>query len=107
MKMLKNVVIPVAVAAYCLVASSVASAWWGGPGYGAWAWDPQEAYLYEYGFYSPYGPSPSDIRRMYRDNWLATMGVPVYRGTGPYGPTPSDIRAQQRRKYYRSLGYPY
>jgi len=91
----------------CLATVS-ANAWWGPVGPYAGGWDPQEAYLDEYGFFDRFGPSRSDIRRMHRDNWQAWRGYPVYRsGLGRYGPTLSDIRRQQHRKTRRFWGYPY
>ena len=58
-----------------------------GAGWGAGAWDPHEACLEEYGFLDRYGPSREDIQRMYRDNWRAMRGYPVYHdGVGPSGP---------------------
>lgn len=72
----------------------------------AGAWDPQEAYLHEYGYLDPYGPTLSDIRRMNRDNWKAFTGHPVYvDNVGPHGPTYSDVMRQQRRKARRLWGY--
>jgi hypothetical protein len=93
------------IVAAMLVPTGSADAW-GGPG--VWGWDPQEAYLNEYGFFDRYGPSRGDIQRMYRDNRRAMWGYPVYRGDiGPYGPTWSDVRRQRQRMLRRSLGYWY
>ncbi len=98
------------IAAVILLSATSANAWWG---WGrAWpltgAWDPTEAYLYEYGFLDPYGPTTGDVRRMHRDNWRAMLGYPIRRdGVGPYGPRLSDIRRQQYRKARRFRGYPY
>ena len=93
-----------------LLPATSANAWWGWnrvwPSAGPW--DPHEAYLNEYGFLDPYGPTTGDMRRMHRDNWRSMWGYPVRRGgVGPYGPTVSDIRQQQHRKARRFWGYPY
>jgi hypothetical protein len=89
-----------------LVATSV-GAWWGPPPY-AGVWDPWEAYLQEYDFLDPHGPSRGDIKRMHRDNWKAIRGYPIYiDGVGPHGPTHSDVRRQLKRKERRMWGYPY
>ena len=103
----KSKLLAVTFAVATLLTMTSAHAWWGPGGPGVWGWDPHEAYLNEYGFFDPYGPSGADIRRMYRDNWDATRGYPVYRGVGPYGPSLSDIRRQQKRKFRRAWGYPY
>jgi hypothetical protein len=52
----------------------------------AWICDPQVAYLEEYGFLDPYGPSRGDIRRLHRDQWRAT-----YYG-GYYDPVVKALR---------------
>jgi hypothetical protein len=97
-----------AVAAAALFWATSVAAWWGPGGPYAWGWDPQEAYLDEYGLLDPYGPTLGDIRRMHRDNWKQLMGHPVYRsGVGPYGPRPADVRRQQYRKARRLWGYPW
>jgi hypothetical protein len=105
----KSKLLAAAIAVAALFTVSSANAWWGpgpvGPGY--WGWDPQEAYLDEYGFFDRWGPSISDIERMHRDNWYAARGYPVYRGVGPFGPSLTDIRRQQMRKWRRAWGYPY
>jgi hypothetical protein len=96
-----------ALTAATLLVATAAEGWWGPGGPGAWGWDPQEAYLEEYGFLDPFGPTPGDIRRMQRDRWREMMGYPVYRaGVGPYGPRPSDVRRQYHRKARRLWGYP-
>jgi hypothetical protein len=95
------------IATIVLLAATSANGWWGYGGPGAWAWDPQEAYLDEYGFLDRWGPSRMDIDRMYRDNWYAARGYPIHRGVGPYGPSMSDIHRQQMRKMRRAWGYPY
>ncbi|MGD2137576.1 MAG: hypothetical protein PVJ66_05005 [Gammaproteobacteria bacterium] len=96
------------IAAAVLCWATPAAAWWG-PGMPyAGGWDPQEAYLEEYGFLDPHGPTPGDIRRMQRDRWKELMGYPVYRaGVGPYGPTLSDVRRQHFRKARRLWRNPY
>jgi hypothetical protein len=87
---------------------STADAWWGPGGPMAWGWDPQEAYLHEYGYDHPYGPTLGDIRRMQRDNWRAFMGYPVYiDNVGPRGPSYADVTRQYRRKLRNTWGYPY
>lgn len=55
---------------------STADAWWGPGGPVAWGWDPQEAYLHEYGYDYPCGPTPGDIRCRQRNNWRVFMGYP-------------------------------
>jgi hypothetical protein len=95
-----------AISAAVLFPATSADAWWGPGGPGAWGWDPQEAYLNEYGFLDRYGPTPGDIRRMQRDNWKEMLGYPAHRsGIGLYGPRPSDVRRQQYRKARRFWGY--
>jgi hypothetical protein len=90
-------------AAALLLPVSTANAW-RGPAVG---WDPQEAYLHEYGYLDPYGPTLGDIRRMQRDSWRYFMGYPVYiDNVGPRGPTYADVIRQQRRMY-RPGGYWY
>ena len=102
-----KMILVIAVAATVAFSTAVAQAWWGrGPPAGLW--DPQEAYLDEYGFLDPYGPTPGDIRRLHRDQWKAMWGYPVfYQNIGPYGPRPSDLRQQYHRKARRIWGYPY
>ena len=115
MSVTKSKVFAAAIAAATLFTMTSANAWWGpggpgawGGGPGGWGWDPQEAYLDEYGFFDRYGPSSADFRRMHRDNWDAAWGYPVRRGgLGPWGPSLSDIRRQQQRKWRRMWGYPY
>ena len=103
----KSKLLAVAIAIATLFTMPSANAWWGPGGPGVWGWDPYEAYLDEYGFFDPFGPSISGIERMYRDNWYAARGYPVYRGVGPDGPSVSDIRRQQMRKLRRAWGCPY
>lgn len=103
MRGLRRKLLTALIATTALLATSSASAWWG-PGVGGW--DPQEAYLNEYGFFDPYGPTVGDIRRMHRDNWRTLRGYPVNRGVGLYGPTPSDVHRQHMRKMRRAWGYP-
>jgi len=103
----KKMIMVIAVAATVIFSTALAQAWWG-PGPGVGLWDPQEAYLDEYGFLDPYGPAPSDIRRLHRDQWKAMMGYPVsYQNIGPYGPRPLDLRQQYHRNAMRMWGYPY
>jgi hypothetical protein len=95
-------------AAAVLLPVSSAEAWWGPGGPAAWAWDPQEAFLEEYGYLDRYGPTIGDIRRMHRDSWRAARGYPVrIANVGPYGPTRGDIKRQHHRKMRRMWGYPY
>jgi hypothetical protein len=104
----KRVLLAMAVVSAVVFSTATAQAWWGPVAPGAGGWDPQEAYLDEYGFLDPYGPMPGDFRRMHRDNWKAVMGYPVYHeNVGPYGPRPSDVRKQHHRKMQRLWGYPY
>lgn len=91
-----------------LLPATSAGAWWGSGGPAAWGWDPQEAYLHEYGYDNPYGPTPADFRRMQRDNWRTWMGYPVrVDNVGPLGPTYSDVARQNRRKLRHTWGYAY
>ncbi len=93
--------------AVCFPAAS-AYAWWRPGGPYAGGWDPNEAYLNEYGFLDRHGPTTGDFRRMHRDNWRGMRGYPVNRGgIGRYGPTLSDVRRQHHRKARRLWGYPY
>ena len=91
-----------------LVPASSVGAWLGPGGPAGWGWDPHEAYMHEYGFDNPYGPTFADFRRMNRDNWKAFMGHPVYiDNVGPGGPTYSDVARQNRRKLRHTWGYWY
>jgi hypothetical protein len=103
----KRILLALLATAAVMFSAATAEAWWGSaPGIGGW--DPQEAYLDEYGFLDPYGPTLGDIRRLHRDQWRAVMGYPVYyENIGPYGPRPSDLRRQYHRKTMRLWGYPY
>jgi hypothetical protein len=104
----RNIVLVAAMAAAVFFPAAAANAWLGPVGPGALGWDPYEAYLDEYGFLDPYGPSIGDLRRMQRDRWRAMMGYPVYiGGVGPYGPRPADVIRQYHRKASRWWGYPY
>lgn len=61
-----------------LFPSTGANAWWSygyGPG---WACDPQTAYLKEYGFLDPFGPSRGDLQRLQRDQWRSFSGPGYY-----------------------------
>ena len=107
MRVTRSKLLAATISAAGLFTMTSANAWWGPGGPGPWGWDPYEAYLEEYGFFDPYGPSRADIRRMYRDQWDAARGYPTYRGVGPYGPSLSDIRRQHRRKLRWAWGYPY
>jgi len=99
----KRILLGVAVAAAVVFSMAAAQAWWGP---GPVGWDPQEAYLDEYGFLDPYGQTPGDFRRMQRDHWKAVMGYPVYyENIAPYGPRPADVRRQYHRKMQRLRGY--
>jgi hypothetical protein len=103
----KSMILVMAAAATMIFSTATAQAWWG-PAAGPGLWDPHEAYLDEYGFLDPYGPSRSDIRRLHRDQRRAMMGHPVYyQNVGPYGPRPSDLRRQFHRRAMRAWGYPY
>jgi hypothetical protein len=81
-----------AVAVFLPAAS--ASAWWGGydPGYAGC--DPQWAYLEEYGFLDPYGPSPVDWRRLHRDQWRAATSQGYYGGYLRHDPVTRAVRRQ-------------
>lgn len=95
-----------AISSALLFTATSTNAWWR-PGVPyAWGWDPNEAYLNEYGFLDRHGPTIGDIRRMHRDNWKEMRGYPVYRsGVSLYGPRPSDVRRQHQRKARRLWGY--
>ena len=86
-------------AALAVLTATSANAWWGG--YSGRTCDPHQAYLDEYGFLDPWGPSRGDIRRLNRDQWKAT-----YYG-GYYDPVVKALRKHcpaanrwQRRYYY-------
>jgi hypothetical protein len=97
----------VTAAAAVAFSAATAQAWWG-PAPGIGGWDPQEAFLDEYGFLDPYGPTPGDFRRLHRDQWKTAMGYPVYHeNVGPWGPRLSDLQRQYHRKTMRLWGYPY
>jgi hypothetical protein len=98
-----------ALAAAMVLATEPLAAWWGGPwGPYTGGWDPQEAFLNQYGFLDPFGPTPGDIRRLRRDQWKAWRGYPVFIDeVGPYGPSLGAVIRQQRRKAHRLWGYPY
>ncbi len=53
--------------------------------------------LERYDFFAPYGPSPTDIRRFYRDLRFGRIG-PGSDWEGPLGPSPTDLRREQRRQ---------
>jgi hypothetical protein len=106
-KGMKRILLVIVAAATVVFSAATAQAWWG-PGPGVGAWDPHEAFLDEYGFLDPYGPTPGDFRRLERDRWKAIMGYPVYyQNVGPWGPRPSDLQRQYHRKTMRLWGYPY
>jgi hypothetical protein len=87
---------------------STASAWYGPWGPAVTGWDPQEAWMEEYGYLDRFGPTLADIRRLNRDQWRTAMGYPVrVGGIGPYGPTRSDVIRQHNRKMRRAWGYSY
>ena len=90
-----------------LLPVSTANAWWGGYGPG-WGCDPQVAYLEEYGFLDPWGPSRGDIRRLHRDEWRAATTPRYYGGYTAETPVAKAVRRQcrgwnrgWRRPYYR------
>lgn len=57
-------------------------------------------------FYSPYGPSGTDVRRIERRSFWQGMGAPQA-VPSPIGPSPSEIRREQRQWFYRGMGFPY
>jgi hypothetical protein len=63
-----------------LLPAAMANAYWGGYAPGGWGCDPQAAYLEEYGFLDPFGPSRTDMRRLHRDEWRATTSPTRYYG---------------------------
>jgi hypothetical protein len=73
--------------AAALTISTSSGAWWGGYDRNSWRCDPQTAYMEEYGFLDYYGPSRSDIRRLNRDQWMAT-----YYGDWRYDPYEKALR---------------
>jgi hypothetical protein len=90
-------------AAAVLLVPVSANAWWGGYGYPGWACDPQWAYMEEYGFLDPFGPSPADLRRLSRDQWRAARYGPYYGNYRRLDPVAKAVRRQchgWRRSYY-------
>lgn len=87
-------------AAAMLFPAATASAW-GGYGPGGWGCDPQWAYLEEYGFLDPYGPSATDFRRLNRDQWRAVTRSGYY-GSQRHDPVAKAVRRQCRGSAYRS-----
>jgi hypothetical protein len=86
-----------------LFPAASADAWWGGYGPGRWDCDPQWAYLEEYGFLDPWGPSRSDWQRLNQDQWRAMRYG--YYGGGYYDPVTRAMRRQcgrwaARQPYY-------
>jgi hypothetical protein len=105
---IRNTLLAAAMGVALFTPAGNANAWWGPGGPAVLGWDPHEAYLNEYGFLNPYGPSIGDIRRMHRDQWRAMRGYPVrIGGMGPYGPRPSDVMRQYHRKARQMWGYPH
>jgi hypothetical protein len=74
--------------------AATASAWWGGYGAPGWGCDPHWAYLEEYGFLDPYGPSPTDWRRLNRDQWRAATSGAYYHNFRRYDPVAQAVRRQ-------------
>ena len=90
-------------AAAVLFPAATANAWWGGYGPAGWGCDPQWAYLEEYGFLDPYGPSPTDFRRLNRDQWRAVTSSGYYGGYLRHDPVAKAVRRQchgWRRPHY-------
>lgn len=77
-----------------LFPAASANAWWGGYGPGGWGCDPQWAYLEEYGFLDPYGPSRGDLLRLNRDQWRAARGMAYYGGYWSDDPVTKAMRRQ-------------
>jgi hypothetical protein len=124
MKALKTLLAGAVIATAAALPLQSADAWGGGPwgggpwGGGPWGypgmavppgvtaipgWSPQEI-AEKYDFYGPYGPSITDVRRLYRD---LAWGRPLDNLYSPLGPSPTDIRRQERRAFHRSMGLPY
>jgi hypothetical protein len=80
-----------------------ANAWWGGYGHPGWGCDPQWAYLEEYGFLDPLGPSRTDLRRMNRDQWWAARHGAYAGSYWRHDPVARAVRKQCRgwRRPYR------
>jgi hypothetical protein len=78
-----------------LLPAAAANAWWGGYGPGGWGCDPQYAYMKEYGFLDPYGPSRSDLRRLSRDEWRAATTPRYY---GGYSTAEDPVTKAVRRR---------
>jgi hypothetical protein len=57
-------------------------------------------------FFSPYGPSGTDVRRIERRSFWQGFGAPMV-VPSPIGPSPSEIRREQRRWFYQGMGMPY
>jgi hypothetical protein len=81
-------------AAGMLLPAAAADAWWGGYGPGGSGCDPQWAYLEEYGFLDPYGPSPGDWQRLNRDQWRAITAPAYHGGYGNHDPVAKAVRKQ-------------
>lgn len=98
----KGKLLSILTAAALLFPVSVANAWWGGYGPG-WGCDPQWAYLEEYGFLDPYGPSPTDWRRLQRDQWRAARSGAYFGDYWRHDPVATAVRRQchgWRRSYH-------
>jgi hypothetical protein len=83
-----------------LVPAATANAWWGGYGPGGLGCDPQWAYLEEYGFLDPLGPSRTDFRRLNRDQWRSATTPAYYGGQWRHDPVAKAVR-RQCRGYWR------
>jgi hypothetical protein len=101
----KGALLAILMAGAVLLPATAANAWWSGYAPGGWGCDPQWAYLEEYGFLDPYGPSPTDIQRLNRDQWRAMRGPAYYGGYWRDDPVAKAMRNQcgkwnARRPYY-------
>ncbi len=91
-----------------LLPAAAANAYWGSYGPGGWGCDPHAAYLEEYGFLDPYGPSPTDLRRLSRDEWrAATRPYTYYGGYTRETPVAKAVRKQCRGGWGRGWRRPY
>ncbi len=100
LRVIKGKLLATLMAVAVLFPAASAQAWWGGYDRGAWGCDPTWAYLEEYGFLDPWGPSRTDLRRLRRDEWRAVTH-PVYAG----GYSRHDPVAKAVRRQCRGYGW--
>jgi hypothetical protein len=93
-----------AMSAALLLPAGAANAWWGGYSHPGWGCDPYRAYLEEYGFLDPLGPSVTDWRRLNRDNWKAARRGAYFGNHAYYDPVAKAVR-RQCHGWRRPYGY--